>query len=134
MTAQNQKENIYKQFIQVIQLQVSKLGFYHNLSLKPKEILGTQSNVSNPVGTDMKKDIFSNVYVKVGQVDTIPEPKATATFDEVPGPVSLKRLARFWTFVPIVGTQVTASTIQYLLSAGKLFGKLHLHIKNCSSI
>lgn len=79
---------------------------------------------ATPTQTDPKsKDALSNVYVKVGQVDAIPEPKTAAAFDEVPGPIFLKRLARFWTFVPVIGTQVTASTIQYLLSAGKLFGK-----------
>lgn len=72
------------------------------------------------------KDVLAGVYVKVGQVDTIPDaPIASSAFEDVPGPVFLKRLARFWTFVPVVGTQVTASTIQYLLSAGKLFGKLY---------
>lgn len=81
---------------------------------------------SLPTQSDPKaKDIFSSVYVKVGQVDAIPETKSTAPFDDVPGPVFLKRLARFWTFVPVIGTQVTASTIQYLLSAGKLFGKFY---------
>ncbi|GJQ83156.1 putative cytochrome P-450 [Trypoxylus dichotomus] len=79
--------------------------------------------VNTSIQTDSKnKDILSGVYVKVGQVDSIVETKATAAFDDVPGPIILKRLAKFWTFVPVIGTQVTASTIQYLLSAGKLFG------------
>lgn len=45
------------------------------------------------------------------------------SFDEVPGPPLLKRVSKFWTFVPVLSNQVTASTIQYMLSAGKIFGK-----------
>ncbi|KAK9753276.1 Cytochrome P450 [Popillia japonica] len=79
----------------------------------------TESTSPSTSADSKTKDVLAGVYVKVGQVDTIPDaPIASSAFEDVPGPVFLKRLARFWTFVPVVGTQVTASTIQYLLSAG----------------
>lgn len=66
-----------------------------------------------------------DMFIKVEHLEPIPESEAmrkSLSFDEVPGPKALRHLARFWSFVPVVGTQVTASAIQYLLSAGKIFG------------
>ncbi|XP_022912499.1 probable cytochrome P450 301a1, mitochondrial isoform X2 [Onthophagus taurus] len=83
-----------------------------------------KSSTSQSTFSDVKQDVdLSKLYVKVGQVEGIQSIsesifKTAAPFDEVPGPPFLKSLAKFWSFVPVVGTQVTASTVQYLLSAG----------------
>lgn len=48
--------------------------------------------------------------------------KRILPFEEVPGPPVFRHIARVWSVIPVVGTEVTASAIQYMLSAGKLFG------------
>lgn len=54
----------------------------------------------------------------------VADPQKPVPFDDVPGPTILKQIAKFWKAVPVVGSEVTASTLQYILSAGKMFGKL----------
>ncbi|KAK4886050.1 hypothetical protein RN001_002321 [Aquatica leii] len=66
-----------------------------------------------------------NLFLKLEQLESVPETEAlrkSLSFDEVPGPKYLKYLSKFWSFFPVMGTQVTASTVQYLLSAGKVYG------------
>lgn len=54
---------------------------------------------------------------------TIPmDKKRVLAFDEVPGPPVFRHIARLWSVIPVVGTEMTASAIQYMLSAGKIFG------------
>lgn len=48
--------------------------------------------------------------------------KKVLSFEEVPGPLIFRQIAKVWSVIPVVGTEVTASAIQYMLSAGKLFG------------
>lgn len=48
--------------------------------------------------------------------------KRVLPFEEVPGPALFRHIARMWSVIPVVGTEMTASAIQYMLSAGKLFG------------
>lgn len=45
-----------------------------------------------------------------------------SSFDDIPGPVSLRLISKFWNMFPIMGTELTLSVVQYLLSGGKFFG------------
>lgn len=78
------------------------------------DIASEKHNVNTPV---------NNVFVKVEMPQVVTDTQKPVPFDEVPGPVILKQISKFWKTVPIVGTEVTASTLQYILSAGKMFGK-----------
>ncbi|KAI4462638.1 kicstor complex protein c12orf66 [Holotrichia oblita] len=69
---------------------------------KPVSSIFSTDTTSSTSSDSKTKDVLAGVYVKVGQVDTIPEaPAVSSAFEDVPGPVFLKRLARFWTFVPV---------------------------------
>lgn len=59
----------------------------------------------------------------IPSVGTIDEKRA-ASIDEIPGPTALRVISSAWSYLPIIGTQLTANTMQYLLGAGKLFGLL----------
>lgn len=48
--------------------------------------------------------------------------KQVLSFDEIPGPPVFRHIARVWNVIPVMSTEMTASAIQYMLSAGKLFG------------
>ncbi|XP_050512299.1 probable cytochrome P450 301a1, mitochondrial [Diabrotica virgifera virgifera] len=45
----------------------------------------------------------------------------TISFDEIPGPISLRLISKFWSLIPIMGTELTVTVVQYLLSGGKFF-------------
>ncbi|KAJ8952422.1 hypothetical protein NQ318_014514, partial [Aromia moschata] len=46
----------------------------------------------------------------------------SVSFDDIPGPRTLRLISKFWGTIPVVGTELTVSIIQYLLSGGKFFG------------
>lgn len=48
----------------------------------------------------------------------------TNSFDDIPGPISLRLISKFWSMIPMVGTELTVRVIQYLLSGGHFFGDL----------
>lgn len=52
----------------------------------------------------------------------------SVSFDDIPGPHSLRLISKFWSTIPVMGTEVTVSIIQYLLSGGKFFGKLYSNL------
>lgn len=69
----------------------------------------------------------SDMYFKYDNIEAYSDAetlKKSPTFDDMPGPTVLKYLSKMWTLIPVIGNQVTASSIQYLLSAGKIFGKI----------
>ncbi|KAF2889052.1 hypothetical protein ILUMI_17121 [Ignelater luminosus] len=102
------------------------------LSMSSSDASSTVTQMSQGPSTaeikSRKVDYIVNppdMFIKVEHLEPIPESEAmrkSLSFDEVPGPKALRHLAKFWSFVPVMGTQVTASAIQYLLSAGKIFG------------
>lgn len=49
-------------------------------------------------------------------------------FNEVPGPKLLQRLAKLLHFIPVIGNQVTANTVQYMLGANKLLGLYNISV------
>lgn len=68
--------------------------------------------------TAVNENIKASPYLSASSVmktETIP-------FDEIPGPVSLRLISKFWGMIPIMGTEITVSVVQYLLSGGKFFG------------
>ncbi|KAF5286768.1 hypothetical protein FQA39_LY04191 [Lamprigera yunnana] len=65
------------------------------------------------------------MFLKLEHLEPVPQSEVlrkSVSFDEMPGPKYLRYLAKLWSFFPIMGTQVTASAMQYLLSAGRTFG------------
>ncbi|KAJ8970782.1 hypothetical protein NQ317_003496, partial [Molorchus minor] len=56
------------------------------------------------------------------QTSTSVADSRSVTFDDIPGPYTLRYISKFWSTIPIVGTEVTVSIVQYLLSGGKFFG------------
>lgn len=66
-----------------------------------------------------KPSNVGNVNVNYSEPTTV---KDALSFDDIPGPSILKRLSKFWTYIPVFSNQITASTLQYMLSAGKIFG------------
>ncbi|XP_063927892.1 probable cytochrome P450 301a1, mitochondrial isoform X2 [Zophobas morio] len=42
------------------------------------------------------------------------------SFDNIPGPISLRIIHRIWGLLPIISTQITGGAIQYLLAVGSL--------------
>lgn len=41
------------------------------------------------------------------------------SFDNVPGPISLRIINRIWGMLPFLSSQITGGAIQYLLAVGK---------------
>ncbi|CAH2009398.1 unnamed protein product [Acanthoscelides obtectus] len=46
------------------------------------------------------------------------------SYDEIPGPLTLRMINKFWSMIPVMGSEVTVRIIQYLLSGGRFFGDL----------
>lgn len=46
----------------------------------------------------------------------------TLSFDDIPGPSSLKSISKFWSAVPVVGTELTIRILQSVLSGGQIGG------------
>jgi hypothetical protein len=40
------------------------------------------------------------------------------SFDNIPGPISLRIIHRIWGMLPVISTQITGGAIQYLLAVG----------------
>lgn len=66
-----------------------------------------------------KSSTVSKVIIQYGEAA---ETRDSLSFDDIPGPAFLKRISKFWTYIPVFSNQVTASTLQYMLGAGKMFG------------
>lgn len=99
----------------------------------------TNTQANAPVGEVLEKAQKSNEcittpeskipqYVKVNEFisgvpkATTPAKEGKSSFDDIPGPISLRLISKFWSMFPIMGTELTLSIVQYLLSGGKLFG------------
>lgn len=64
-----------------------------------------------------KSSLFANQY----DMTTYPGEqtiKQNLSFDEVPGPAVLKYIAQAWSYIPVVGTQLTACAMILALNAG----------------
>lgn len=123
---------------------VASGGKYHNFNLLTANcsrscslimfciIIASVSSPPQPVQTNIGKidtphDVLTSA-IGVGGVPLKTEPVAvdvekSGSFDDIPGPPILQSIAKFWKVIPVINTEVTANTIQYMLSAGKLFGK-----------
>ncbi|KAF5287887.1 hypothetical protein FQR65_LT12161 [Abscondita terminalis] len=67
----------------------------------------------------------TSMFLKLEQLQPVPESEAlrkSLSFDDVPGPKYLRYFSKIWNFLPVMSTQLTASTVQYFLYAGKMFG------------
>ncbi|KAG5897620.1 hypothetical protein JTB14_028888 [Gonioctena quinquepunctata] len=49
------------------------------------------------------------------------EEQQTISFDDIPGPVSLRLISKLWTKIPVMESEVITRMAQYLLSGGKFF-------------
>lgn len=72
---------------------------------------------------DKPSDV-STINTKCGEAVEV---KDALSFDDIPGPSILKKMSKFWTYIPVFSNQITASTLQYMLSAGKIFGTYTLN-------
>lgn len=70
---------------------------------------------------DVVSSVIGDLPLKKESVPT--DLQKSLSFDEIPGPLILQSIAKFWKVIPVMGTEVTANAIQYMLSAGKIFGK-----------
>lgn len=70
----------------------------------------------------IKTPSLNEIRVKEVDADTQADSslKLIQNFDEVPGPRVLKNVANILRYIPSLSTHVTATTIQYILSTGKL--------------
>ncbi|XP_057651865.1 probable cytochrome P450 301a1, mitochondrial [Diorhabda carinulata] len=68
-----------------------------------------------------EKEVEASTYL-APQTKKLPDTTETISFDEIPGPISLRLISKFWGMIPIMGTEITVSVVQYLLSGGKFFG------------
>jgi len=102
-----------------------------NAAAKPVEDENYFSNATQPLVPEVKQQpkVEKDVIVDSKTVDVIQdEPKSNlpdkriSTFDDMPGPSSLKYMAKLWSYVPILSNHLTTSSLQYFLSAGKIFG------------
>nr|CAI5818008.1 unnamed protein product [Callosobruchus analis] len=62
-------------------------------------------------------------YLDPQKVSSVTSHK-TFSYDEIPGPISLRLINKFWSMLPVMGSEVTVSVIQYLLSGGRFFSDL----------
>lgn len=74
------------------------------------------------VGTKAPEFVKVNPYLNTGANQVTPVKDQKSSFDDIPGPVSLRLISKFWGMFPIMGTELTLSIVQYLLSGGKFFG------------
>ncbi|XP_023019969.2 probable cytochrome P450 301a1, mitochondrial [Leptinotarsa decemlineata] len=49
------------------------------------------------------------------------EEQQTISFDDIPGPISLRFISKFWSMVPVMETEIIIRLAQYFLSGGKFF-------------
>ncbi|KAJ8912148.1 hypothetical protein NQ315_013197 [Exocentrus adspersus] len=79
------------------------------------------SNVNEKLSsTDVKTKSFM-VSKTISTAMASPVNSQSLSFDDIPGPISLQLISKFWGTIPIMGTELTVSIIQYLLSGGKFF-------------
>lgn len=64
-----------------------------------------------------KSSIFANQF-DVANYPGDQALKQNLSFDEVPGPAVLKYIAQAWSYIPVVGTQLTACAMILALNAG----------------
>ncbi|XP_018574019.1 uncharacterized protein LOC108913041 isoform X2 [Anoplophora glabripennis] len=67
------------------------------------------------------KPFFMTNFAKSSPMTAVSDNRSVS-FDDIPGPHSLRLISKFWGTIPIMGAEVTVSIIQYLLSGGKFFG------------
>nr|QZM07448.1 cytochrome P450 monooxygenase CYP334B1 [Lasioderma serricorne] len=61
----------------------------------------------------------ASTFVKIEHVEPI---QKALPYDDIPGPVSLQFIAKMFRFIPVIGTKLTITAVQHLLSGGKIFG------------
>ncbi|CAH1117698.1 unnamed protein product [Phaedon cochleariae] len=71
-------------------------------------------------GSTSPEPIQTSPYLSVVPKKTLNE--QFLSFDDIPGPKSLRMISKFWGMIPVMGTELTVSIIQYFLSGGKFFG------------
>ncbi|CAG9858257.1 unnamed protein product [Phyllotreta striolata] len=106
-TAQLQKKLIYAQ----------KINFYRSTET-PAQSVSEDAPVPAEADAKVEKEIKANPFLSkkpATKGETVP-------FDDIPGPISLRLISKFWGMIPMMGTEITVSVVQYLLSGGKFFG------------
>ncbi|CAH0560806.1 unnamed protein product [Brassicogethes aeneus] len=84
---------------------------------------GSLGQAINPQTTPFVNPVSPTTTRVIPPLSTeIHKPINVSSFDDVPGPVSLNFLSKIWNVIPVIGTEITSRMIQYMLSAGKLFG------------
>lgn len=74
-----------------------------------------------PVQLDMWKDTrLKQEHIELAESEAL---RQAIGFDEMPGPMLLRHISQAWKYLPVMGSQVTTGTLQYLLNAGKILGK-----------
>ncbi|XP_060531044.1 probable cytochrome P450 49a1 [Cylas formicarius] len=77
----------------------------------------------NPTATPTKPLVVKETVAKTAKPDIKANPKV-CSFGDIPGPISLQLISKFWSHVPVISSTFTAGALFQVMNLGKFFGNI----------